>query len=161
MRHLRRRRSLIRRSEGQSAVEFAMILPFFLLFILLAVEFGLLMWSAVSVANAAREGARFAAANCSVGACDVASIRTRVIERSGGVLRPGDEAEITVAWPEGTLRGDPVAVRIDHTHTLLFLPNLAALVGGGAAGQMPVQACSTMRLESDDSGSPPPGSVTC
>ncbi len=49
------------RSLGQSMVEFALILPLFALFLVIAVDFGRIYFSYVQVNNAAREGAAFGA----------------------------------------------------------------------------------------------------
>ena len=56
-----------RGERGQAAFEFLLILPLFVLFILLLIDFGIVMYGYVSVSNAAREGARFASVNCGDG----------------------------------------------------------------------------------------------
>lgn len=48
------------RSSGQSLVEFALVLPLFLLIIIGMVDVGRAIWANNSVANAAREAARYA-----------------------------------------------------------------------------------------------------
>jgi Flp pilus assembly protein TadG len=57
MHHLRRRS----RSRGQGLVEFALVLPIFLVILIGMVDLGRTIWANNSVANAAREAARFAA----------------------------------------------------------------------------------------------------
>ncbi|MDP9311079.1 MAG: pilus assembly protein [Chloroflexota bacterium] len=47
-----------RHNPGQSAVEFALALPMLLMMMLALVDFGLLLYAHVQVANATREGAR-------------------------------------------------------------------------------------------------------
>lgn len=126
-----------RREEGQAAIEFMLMLPFFILFLLMAIDFGILMYNYVSVANAAREGARYGAVNCGGTGCDEGAIRNRAVERSGGML--SDEGDVTVSWPDGINRGDPVVVSISHSHTLVFFP-----------WTFDVRACSDMRLEQRD-----------
>lgn len=54
-RHARRSR---RRSRGQSLVEFAVVLPVFLLVLSGIMDFGFLLYSRMTVINSAREGAR-------------------------------------------------------------------------------------------------------
>jgi PKD repeat protein len=50
-------------TRGQAVVEFALIMPVFLLLLLLAVDFGRLYFSRIELTNAAREGAAFGASS--------------------------------------------------------------------------------------------------
>ena len=50
-----------RRFRGQALVEFALVIPLFMLLLLLAVDFGRLFFSYVQINNAAREAAAYAA----------------------------------------------------------------------------------------------------
>ena len=49
--------------RGQTLVEFALVLPLFLLILLLALDFGRIFLGWVSLSNAARIGANYAAQN--------------------------------------------------------------------------------------------------
>ena len=49
------------RSRGQAVVEFAIVVPVMFLLLLIALDFGRLFFSYVSISNAAREGAAYAA----------------------------------------------------------------------------------------------------
>jgi hypothetical protein len=49
-----------RRSTGQALVEFAIIIPIFLVLLVGIFDFGRVVWAQNSLASAAREGARFA-----------------------------------------------------------------------------------------------------
>jgi PKD repeat protein len=51
------------RWHGQSVVEFAIVLPLFMLILLITIDFGRMFFSYVQLNNAAREGAAYAAAN--------------------------------------------------------------------------------------------------
>ena len=53
----RRRRS---RSRGQALVEFALVLPIFMLILSGVLDFGFMLYSRMTVINASREGARLA-----------------------------------------------------------------------------------------------------
>lgn len=134
-----------KRDEGQAAFEFLLIVPGLIIFILLLVDFGMLMYGYVSVSNATREGARFASVNCGAGACTTSAVQTRVIDRSGGFL--SDVNDVDVNWlgtGASQRRGDPVQVRVDYPHNFLFFP----------AVTVPIQSCSTMRLERNDATAP-------
>jgi len=146
----RRRFRALRREEGQAAFEFVLMLPLFILFLLLLIDFGILMFEYVSVSNAAREGARYGAVNCPdpvTTDCTVDLVRTRTLDRSSGIV--ADPLEVTVTWPDGTNRGDPIAVRVAHDYDLLFFPFT-----------IPVVSCAEMRLEQADSVAPG-GGVGC
>lgn len=61
--HVRRaRRGTRERHRGQSLVEFALVLPVFLLLILAMIDFGFAFYSNLTIAYATREGARVGAA---------------------------------------------------------------------------------------------------
>jgi Flp pilus assembly protein TadG len=134
-----------KREEGQATFEFLLILPFFFVFFLLMVDLGLLTYSYVSVANATREGARYAAVNCGDGSCTESEVQDRVVERSGGT------GAVTVTW-EGDQRGDGVTVSVDWPYNFLFFP-----------ASIDVVSCADMRLEFNDSGgmSTSPGGGGC
>ena len=145
----RRRRFLLRREEGQSALEFVLILPIFIIAFLMLVDLGMLMYNFVSVSNAVREGARFGAINCGDGGCADDGSETVLqctITRSGGILDPANPAEVTVVWLDNTVpldnnrgRGDSVVVKVNHNYDFLFFP-----------GNVPVISCADMSLEQSD-----------
>jgi Flp pilus assembly protein TadG len=58
-----RRRSAGPRSRGQSLVEFALVLPLFLLLFMVVMDLGTAVFTYNSLTNAAREGARLAVVN--------------------------------------------------------------------------------------------------
>ena len=125
--------------RGQSAFEFLLILPFFILFMLLLIDFGVVMYGYVSVSNAAREGARFASVSCAAGGCSASDIQNRTVERSSGFL--SDASEVTLSI-EGTDRGDSIAVTAVREHDFLFFP-----------ASYDIGSCAAMRFEQDDGGS--------
>ena len=143
----RRARRLFRREEGQSALEFVLVLPVFILAFLLLVDLGMLMYQYVSLANAVREGARFGAINCGDGSCTGEEVKSRLIARSGGILVESAEhqGEIKVDWMDNDFndthssRGDSVVVRVNHPYDFLFFP-----------GSVPVGSCADMSLEQSD-----------
>jgi len=154
-RKVRRLLPLFRRENGQATFEFVLILPIFILFLLLLVDFGIMMYEYVSVSNAVREGARYGAVNCGAGgACDAGEVAARVIDRSGGIL--SDPTEVTVGWMDNDAdgrnyaRGDSVVVKVEHDYDFLFFP-----------ATIPVVSCADMRLEQTDDGDPLPSGSGC
>ena len=146
-----------KRDEGQAAFEFLMVLPIMILFFLLIVDFGIVMYEYVSVSNSVREGARFGAVNCSSGSCTADQIKQKVVSRSGGIITSA--ADVSVGWNDVTNpgagntnhdRGDAVTVKVSHNYSFLFFPI-----------SWTVRSCSDMRLEQRDSAATGGGSVTC
>ena len=138
---------LFRREEGQAAFEFLLILPFFIFFLLLLIDFGVMMYEYVSVSNAVREGARYGAVNCGTGGCTLAGadgICQRVLDRSGGIL--DHPTEVFVRWEDNdgktpnSARGDSVVVKVTHPYKFLFFP----------AATIDVVSHADMRLEQTD-----------
>jgi Flp pilus assembly protein TadG len=151
--------SRLKREDGQAAWEFLLVLPVFVLWMLLVVDFGILMYEYVSVSNGVREGARHAAVNCGDGDCTAQEVLTRAAERAGGILDPANcDGEVFVQWVNnaGTLtsgnkdKGDSVVVRVDHDYDFLFFPATISVVSR-----------ADMRLERADLGSVPAGETTC
>jgi Flp pilus assembly protein TadG len=142
--------------------EFVLVLPVFVALLLLAFDFGLWMHAHVSVANAAREGARYAAVRCGSTSCgNDTPIIQRVRDRSSGLVENTDI--VTVWWTDWAApfagvapyptRGDSFKVRVTHAHPLRFVPGNPT---------MTVTACAEMRVESHDPGaSIPSGDAPC
>ena len=114
------------RREGQSLVEFAVTLPIFLLLLAGILDFGLGLYSQMTVINAAREGARIGI----VEAGNVAAIEQRVEAMSGGLdqsklvvttscLRPAGSSFVTCGSPQYQ-SGDAVVVRVDYRYRMLW-----------------------------------------
>jgi hypothetical protein len=144
------RRFLGGREQGQATLEFVLLLPLFIGFLFLTIDFGLVMYHWVSAANAAREGARYGAVGCGApggapGNCTEAAIKDWASIRSGGVLPPDS---ISVRWKDhgaplnGVIddKGDSVIVRVNHSYQFTFAPLT-----------FPVVSCADMRLERVDS----------
>ena len=146
--NLRRSRCLFRREQGQSALEFLLVLPVFVTSFLLVVDLGMLMYQYVSISNAVREGARFGSINCGDGSCEndlTETVPNRTIARSSGILEPLSSS-VTVGWLDNDLipddnrgRGDSVVVKVAHDYDLMFFP-----------GSIQVASCADMSLEQSD-----------
>jgi Flp pilus assembly protein TadG len=84
-----RLRSHRKPSRGQALVEFALIIPLFVLLLFGIVDFGRAVLASNSIANAAREGARTAIVNQRV-----SDIRDRVIDQATGVALANSDVRI-------------------------------------------------------------------
>ena len=128
---LRFLRAARRRSQGQAAVELALIVPFVAVLLLLLVQVGLIVRDQILVVHAAREGAREAAVEPAPGAA-----RSAALAASG--LDPG-RLDVAVAD-----RGPPGSrVRVTATYRA---PTVVPIVGA-AVRDVRLQASATMRVE--------------
>ena len=76
-------------------VEFALVLPLFMLFTLIAVDFGRVYFSYVQITNAAREGANFG----SVSPTDNSGIQAKALQETNAQSQ-GGEGGVTIPAPE-------------------------------------------------------------
>jgi Flp pilus assembly protein TadG len=126
------------RSRGQALVEFALILPVFLLLALAAIDLGRIFYSEITVTNAARAGAVEASYNpTSFTAGSACSATNRVMcaatkESTGSFVTVGT-GDITLACAPSCATGATPANRVTVTvigHFTLVTPLLAVFTGG-------------------------------
>ena len=128
------RRKMGANERGAEAVEFALVVPFFLLLVFGVVDFGYMINRDTMVNNASREGAREGALNPYLNAikCTVrqalATIETPGV---GADCLPGGTTKITVTitcrkpdntnctgtFPTDAASGGTVVVKVDYTHS--------------------------------------------
>ena len=103
------------RSRGQALVEFAVVLPVFLLILAGVIDFGLGLYSQMTVINAAREGARYAVVNTPL---NTSNVTNRVEAMTGGL----DQSQLTVnvSCQAACASGDTVVVRVDYDYHMLW-----------------------------------------
>jgi Flp pilus assembly protein TadG len=108
------------REKGASAVEFAIVLPLFLLLVFGTMEVGWLFAQQVEVRNAAREGARLAV----VDSDSAVNMRSEVCDRAP---LSADRARVGF-----TLTGDTAIVRVEQDYASLtgFIPAFNAITIG-------------------------------
>lgn len=126
-------KKIVKSQKGQAAVEFALVLPMFIILVFSIMEFSRL-WETVSVlTSAAREGARAAAVTAPP---DV----TAATNAAQNILTAGNisNATITVAGPNAA---DEVIVTVSITYT----PLTGNIVPG--VGSMTLTRSTTMHWE--------------
>lgn len=100
-----------KRESGQAMVEFALILPVFILILLGIVEFGAYLTQSLSVTSAAREGARYGI-TCSSDSGFASKVEQRV-ENSAPNL---DDSRLSVTATKTSSSGENmVTVSLDYT----------------------------------------------
>ena len=131
------------RERGQNLVEFAFILPLFLVLVFAIVDFGMGFRAWISITNSAREGARVGAVR---GSCD--AIRDRVKDTSGGLVTADSQITITPSTCDGAA-GSEVVVTVEYDYDFVS-PNgglLSMFGGGGVPSSVSIQSTSNMRVE--------------
>lgn len=130
----------IRRENGQSAVEFALVVPLLCLVIIAILHFGIVMNYWLDLNHVASEGARKAAVNTfATDAAYDTYIRSRLETdelRTGGTASVPVASAIAVCLPEGADVGDPVTIQVTAGYSLPFVGATITLRG-----------TATMRLE--------------
>ncbi|MEW6622200.1 MAG: TadE/TadG family type IV pilus assembly protein [Bacillota bacterium] len=127
--------------EGQSLVEFALIIPIFLLLLFGLIQFAVILNAQITVTAAAREGARIAVLGVSE-----TEIKTRVKDSAstGILLNEITNDDISISTPEGTGKGKPISVEVNAT-VQIIVPFLNGILGGG--GDFPLYSKAVMSLE--------------
>jgi Flp pilus assembly protein TadG len=136
-------RKIWERQGGQSLVEFALVLPVFLILLFGIVEFGLLLYNQHVITNASREGARYGIV--------VRAPRRSVAEIEAVVdsycadhmLTFGSGTPATTVTFAGQSFGDDLAVEVTFHYDFLVLPNFIATFLGGTD----LRAHTTMKYE--------------
>lgn len=142
--------------RGQSLVEFALVLPIFLVVVFAIVDFGMGLRGWITITNAAREGARVGAvyaepgtagtlaspASCAtVDPADESTIAGRSCSTAAGLPRANLAVGVEGA---GGDTGDPVRVKMTYDYD--YITPLGAFVAG-IAGPLHMETVADMRLE--------------
>lgn len=129
-------KSVARREKGQSLVEFALLLPVFLLIVVGITEFGRAWMTKNMLTGAAREGARVAAVQLTFPLSQSAGIARVNSVLSGTGITP----TVNVTDPGGTVNS--IQVDVTYTYSVVvtgFIPGLPA--------SFPLTGTATMRRE--------------
>ena len=153
----RRAKSRDRRgSRGQGLAEFALVFPIFVLLVAAMVDFGMGLFSYMTVNNATRVGTRLAVTACTalVEGCEGAVAAT-IVNASNGLIASskvdvrcfhvesdGSETEKTCAAGDGTgyaKRGDIVKVTVEGEYHMIWPLAFGNTVGLDAKAQLPLE----------------------
>ena len=130
-----------KREDGQSLVEFALVVPIFLLVLFAIVDFGMAFHAWITVTNSAREGARVGAVRATS-----AEIEQRVRDTATSL----DQANLSVGITNaGGLPGESVVVDVSYDYSLMTpLADLLNMVSGGTIpATLNLDSSADMRLE--------------
>ena len=84
------------RSRGQSVVEFALVVPIFLLILFGIMDFGFILYSRMTVINAARDGARIGITLTDTPTMIPAQVANQASGSSGGLVTNGMVSTICI-----------------------------------------------------------------
>ena len=135
-------RKKCRGEDGQAMVEFALILPIFLLILCGIIDFGWLFYNQLSLNNACREGARYAVVNTAEGNGTQAIINH--IENATTTVFANDGVRIDVEYttPSDPTAGDvTVSMEADSS---FFTPVLSTVLGS----ERTITSTVVMKVES-------------
>jgi Flp pilus assembly protein TadG len=144
-----RRRLLSRGADDRGAelIEFAMVLPMFLVIFAAMIDFGFLFQRYEAVTNAAREGARVGVLP-SYSTSDVESRVNSYLSASG---LDSASAVTTTTYCDETLPNGLIVpfakVLVTYPSSFVFMGPFAGLIGGAAPGAVTLKAQSMMRVE--------------
>jgi hypothetical protein len=137
--HHHRRLPSLRSESGQSLVEFALILPLFMLLVIGMADFGTAFNQSNTLNHVAAEGARMAAVNINPGGS------TQTLQQYLAAQGPNNGTGVTVCI-EGTGKaGDPVKVVASSTYN--FFGIVSDAIGGSGAGSKSLKGRATQRSE--------------
>jgi len=144
------RRRQGRRSTGQALVEFAIVVPLFVLLLAGIIDFGLGLYSYMTIITSAREGGRLAVTACSTGPC-TAVVKARVASVSGNMVTTANvtmscyaDTDTTFATPYNCDTapvpfGDAVRVTVSYTYRMIWPLTFGT--------QIPLNSTITMLVE--------------
>lgn len=101
-----------KKKRGQAMVEFALVLPIFLLLLTGILEFGLFFNSYIDISFSSREGARIAA-------LDTNSTTATITSSVKATLPSSTAVEVTVTPSPPRVTGSPVAVTVSTQHSFI------------------------------------------
>ena len=126
--------------RGQALVEFALVLPVFLVIVMATVDFGWALRSYITTTNSAREAARLG-----ITGATAADIKARAVSTSAGLLTADD---VTVTNAGGTPGSQlTVSVAYDYSYITPLGGLLEFMTGGALPSPLPVSTSTSMRIE--------------
>ncbi len=134
------RTATLRHQRGATLVEYALVVPIFLLLVVGILEFGRIIFTYNTLANVAREGARYGITHPR----DTEEVEREIAARA---LATGLDGTLTISitWPSNAVRVE-VTYQVDLM-TGPFIDAISEVVGGVPLIIPTLRAVSTMQLE--------------
>jgi len=142
---------LVNSERGASAVEFAIIMPLLVAFVLGIIEFGVILYDKAVVTNASREAARAGIVFQPDPRVDEIKIKNVGLNYCGSwLITFGNSSGPDITVPNGicTNSGDELEVQVDYNYEFLLLPDfLTNFFSGNLPGSIDISAVTRMRCE--------------
>jgi Flp pilus assembly protein TadG len=130
--------------SGQDLVEYALVLPLFLLLMFSVVEFGFVFFQYTMVVNAAREGARTGIV-IETPSCQLACLKTRIEDAVRSKMTSIDPTGLTVTSSFPEINSQPM-VQVTVKYKTGFITQLLIEKTGGK-GSLTLASTATMQRE--------------
>jgi TadE-like protein len=158
-------------AKGQAMVEFVIIFVLLLVIAWIPADFGLAFYTGQQAQNAAREGARIAAADTSLltqlggttsifcnlpcSSATAGTILRATADRISAALIPGATVRVTYPSPDGPNSGclQLVKVSVDGNYSFFFY-QILRLMGVNVPPSTPIQRSTNMRWEHQEACAP-------
>jgi Flp pilus assembly protein TadG len=135
----------LKKQQGASAVEFALIMPVLLVILFGIVEFGLALYDKAVITNASREGARagivFKDPPFSNG--EITTVINNYCQDRLVTFGSATNVTTTIAREGASVSGDDLTVTVAYKYDYLVLPGFISALTGG----LNLSATTVMRME--------------
>lgn len=132
----------IKKQKGASAIEFAIVLPLFMVLVFGIIEFGVIMYDKAVITNASREGARFGILFDVADTSD-AAIQAKVTEFINKTRLISLGGPAVHSTPAPITNGEYLSVTVRYPYDFLVLPGFIP----GIPDSIMLSATTTMRME--------------
>lgn len=140
-------RTFRRRARGQSLVEFALILPIFLLMIMGVVDFGRAIYAYNAVSNAAREGARLLIVDQTQTAGVYLAAQEAANQATALGIDPTDVNQVQVTFPDPDGNCPVISVGCPATVRVQYQFNAITPIIGRVIGPITVGSTTQLLVE--------------
>jgi Flp pilus assembly protein TadG len=136
-----------RRPRGQSLVEFALVLPIFLLVMMGIIDFGRAIFSYNSLSNATRDGARVAIVDQTVTAGIPAGAAEAAEQASAMGIDPATDVDVEYTQPDGSDCSADRSIGCIATVTVRYEFEALTPIVGRIVGPIDLEAFTSLVIE--------------
>lgn len=139
--------ALLRRENGQAAVEFALVVPIICVLMVAFFDFARFIDYWFDMNRVASEGARIAAVNTGTGTVNDGTAVTPTSIKNRLLFDQKASSCVGISLPSGAGIGKPVTINVRVPFNWAVIPASIPFVGGTGGGSVTIRAAATMRQE--------------